>query len=233
MPRWGVDPGPRGLTRIGPFGPRRFRDLTLYTRGMTSRYPRAVATLAIGVMILAGLPATALGHAELDTATPADGSTVEGTPDLIELLFTEAVTEGSSLELRGADDTVLATGGPDPAGTIRMTLIPPTLGPGTYTVRWTARAADSHVERGTVSFTVVEPPPTPSATPTPAPSVTAAPTPSPTPTPEATPSPSPTPSPEPTDPTAAGGDVLIPIVAAVVLLGVLGAYLVRRRSGAA
>jgi len=189
----------------------------------------------MSVMILAGLPATALGHAELDTSTPADGSTVDGTPDLIELLFTEAVTEGSSLELRAADDTALATGGPDPAGTIRMTVVAPTLEPGIYTVRWTARAADGHVERGTVTFTVAEPPPSPSPTPTPsaAPSATPAPTPSPPPTPEVTPSPSPTTSPAPTDPTAAGGDAIVPIVAAILLLGVLGAYLFRRRSGAA
>jgi len=194
---------------------------------MTSRFPRAFAALAIGMMILAALPAAVLGHAELDTATPADGSTVDGTPDLIELLFTEAVTEGSSLELRAGDDAVLATGGPDPAGTIRMTLVPPTLDSGTYTIRWTARASDGHVERGTVTFTVAVSKPTPS--PTAAPSITPVPTASAAPTPEVTPSPSPAPA----DPTAAGGDAIVPIVAAVVLLGVLGAFLLRRRSGAA
>lgn len=198
---------------------------------MSPHARRLLGACALTAVLLLAVPGTAVAHAELETATPADGSTVEGTPDLIELLFTEAVIEGSSLELRSAADTVLATGGPDPAGTIRMTVVPPTLEPGVYTVRWAARTEDGHVERGTVSFTVAEPPATPSPTPTPAPSVTAAPSPSPT--PEPTPSPSPTLSPAPTDPTAAGGDVLIPIVAAVVLLGVLGAYLLRRRSGAA
>jgi len=201
---------------------------------MLSSSRRLVGVCALAILLLLALPGMAFAHAELETATPADGSTVEGTPDEIVFLFTEAVFEGSSLELRSAADAVVATGGPDPAGTIRMAIVPPTLEPGTYTVRWTAIASDGHVERGTVTFVVTAPPtPSPTPAPTPAPSASASPTASPTSTPDATPSPTPAPSAAPTDPTAGSGDVLIPIVVALVLLGALGASLLRRRNSAA
>jgi len=201
---------------------------------MLSPSRRLAGVCALAILLLLALPGTAAADAELETAIPADGSTVEGTPDEIVLLFTQPVFEGSSLELRSAADEVLATGGPDPAGTIRMAIVPPTLESGTYTVRWTSIASDGHVVRGTVTFVVTAPPtPSPTPEPTPAPSASASPAASPTSTPDATPSHTPAPSAAPTDPTAGSGDVLIPIIAALVVLGALGVYLLRRRSGAA
>jgi methionine-rich copper-binding protein CopC len=202
-----------------------------------SRSTLARAALAAALLFFI-LPLTVAAHAELESASPADGSTVEGTPDQIVLVFSEAVDAGrSSLELRSAADAVVATGAPDPADPTRMVLEPPELDPGAYTIRWTSVAADGHVERGTVAFTVTTPPPTPTPTPTrtptPAPSATPAPTASPTPTPAAASSPTPAPSAPPAEPTAGTGDVLIPILAGVVLLGGFGAFLLRRRSGGA
>jgi LPXTG-motif cell wall-anchored protein len=194
---------------------------------------RLTGVTLLATLLVLAIPGVASGHAELETATPADGTTVEGTPDVIELLFTEAVSEGSSLELRSSSDAVIATGGPDPAGTTRMTLTPADLAPGGYTVRWTAVADDGHVERGTVAFTVLAPAPTPSPTPAPTGTPAVTPSSSPSASPSPTPTPAPSPSADPTDSTGGTTDVIIPIVAAVVLLGALGAYLLRRRAGGA
>lgn len=191
------------------------------------------AALAAAFLLIS-LPLPAAAHAELASANPADGSAVEGLPDEIVLVFTEAVDAGrSSIELRSSADAVLATGGADPADATRMIIEPPALpelAPGAYTIRWTAVADDGHVERGTIGFTVTAPAPTP--TPTPAPSVTPTPTVSSAPTPDVTASPTPAPSAAPTEPAGGSGDVLIPIVAGLVLLGAFGAWLLRRRGGA-
>ena len=105
-----------------------------------------------------------------------------------------------------------------------------TLAPGAYVIRWTAVAEDGHVERGRLTFTVEEPTPSPSPTPAPteaaSESASASPSASPVATPTATPAPSPSAD---TTPVASGGtDVLLPIVAALAIVGVV-AYLVLRR----
>ena len=191
---------------------------------------RLVVALALSLLTLGLTPAFVLAHAELETSTPADGATVEGSPDEIVLVYSEAVVEGSSLTLRDAASAVVATGGPDPADATRMTIDPPELGPGTYRTESAARSADGHTDRVTLSFTVA---PVPSPTPTATPAPTAVPTvmPSASATPSSEPSPTPVPSAEPSDPTAGTGDVLIPILTAVAILGALGAYLLRRRGG--
>jgi hypothetical protein len=104
------------------------------------------------------------------------------------------------------------------------------LGPGSYKVQWTSVAADKDVARGTFSFTVLEPtpaPPTPTPAPTAAPSD--APSESPTGAPSAAPaSRAPTASPTPSPDTAGAADVLVPVIAALVLVVVAGAWLLRR-----
>ena len=194
--------------------------------------PRLPSRLAVAIVLslltLGLTPALVRGHAELETSTPADGLAVEGSPEEIVLVYSEAVIEGSSLTLRDAGGAVVATGGPDPADATRMTIDPPELAPGNYRIESAARSADGHTDRLTVSFTVTLPP---SPTPTMTPARTAVPTvtPSAAPTPSPEPSPSPVPSSDPSDPASGSGDVLIPILTAVAILGALGAYLVRRR----
>ena len=107
------------------------------------------------------------------------------------------------------------------------------LGPGAYTIAWTAAAEDGHIERGKLGFTVLEPTappatptPLPSATPSAVPSVSPTPTPAPTGTPVATEAPSP--GPDTGAPVASTGDVLLPIVAGLVLVGVVGFLVLRR-----
>lgn len=78
-------------------------------RHLTSRLATAIA-LTLSLLLIA--PAAILAHAELDVPTPTDGTTFEGTPATIEGTFTQDLdAEGSSLQLRGAEDTLIAEGG--------------------------------------------------------------------------------------------------------------------------
>jgi copper resistance protein C len=176
------------------------------------------------------LPTTVTAHAELQTATPKDGATVAGAPPGISGTYSEAMTtSGSSLVLLGPDGKQVATGGVDPANDRRMTIDPvPDLVPGVYTVKSTTKsAADGDIDRKEWTFTVV---PAPTPTPTLAPSATAAPS---VPAALASASPTPNASPAPSgavDGTSSGGgDVVLPIIAALAIVGVGGALLLGRR----
>ena len=187
---------------------------------------RFAALLAL--LFLLAVPGLVLAHAELRTSDPADGSTVEGTPGVIVADFTEALADGSRLVLRGPDGERVAEGRIHESNDTRMIIEPPELAAGDYEVRWTAVADDGHVERGSYSFTVVA-----AATPEPtdSPIATVAPTDAPTDSPAPTPVPSV--SPEPTgggtDTAATTTDALIPIVAALALVAILGGFLLSRR----
>lgn len=204
-------------------------------RRLPARRFRLVVPVAVLALVL--LPSVALAHAELETSTPKDGATVEGTPTEIAGTYSEGMDpDGSSLKLLDADGTQVAQGGVDPDDDKRMAVTDiPELAPGTYTVKSTTKSAeDGDVDRKEWSFTVAAAPtPSPSPTPTPAPttapSATAAPSPTPAP-PSASPVPSATPTPSADGgTTGSGSDVLLPIIAAVVIVGVIAGYLFSRR----
>lgn len=198
----------------------------------TSRRRSSVPGAFLLALLFAVLaPAIVAAHAELVTATPADGATVEGTPPELAATFTEPLLPDSTLSIRDGAGTRLAVGGVDPADERRLVIDPvPALAAGTYEMRWSAFTADGHLERGTWSFTVTDPPPSD-------PPATAAPTeaPSASPAPSASDAPSPSPdassTPAPSDP--AGGDgaaILLPILAALAIVGG-GALLLLGRRG--
>jgi len=198
-------------------------------------HPTTRFATAIALAFLLLLPAAVMAHAELDTPTPADGATVEGTPAAIEATFTEPLDpEGSSLQMQDAAGDVVAAGGPVEGDPQRMSIDPvPALPPGEYTVRWTSLSAvDPHVERGTWSFTVTA---EPTLAPTPVATDTSTTTPSTGPTTEPSLAPTTAPSPSPSgdgDPAASEGDVLVPIIAALAIVAIAGVVLLNRRGRA-
>jgi hypothetical protein len=194
-------------------------------RTRTGRF-RAAGLLALALLAL--LPASALGHAELSSTSPADGDVVEESLTRLTADFTEDLADGSAMTLRDAAGTVVAEGGIHPSNErLLLIVLDEPLPSGEYAIEWQALAADGHIERGTYRFTVAV-----TATPTaeaPSPSAGASAPPS-EPAPTATPLPAtPAPTAAPTDPAASSGDVLLPILAAVVLVGLLGGYLLFRR----
>jgi len=167
---------------------------------------RRAATAAFLALLAAALvPAVVLGHSELVSSSPADGTVFAAPPTAIGGDFSEAVDPArSSMELRGPDGARVATGGVPEGGPVtRMTIAGlPDLAPGTYEVRWTTVTPDDNgVERGTFAFIVA--------------AATSAPTDAPAPAPA---------------PDAAAGDLLLPLaVLAAVLVGGGAWFALRRR----
>jgi methionine-rich copper-binding protein CopC len=201
---------------------------------------RASRTSRVGFAVLAGLitalliaATVAFGHAELATVTPADKSTVQGSPTEIVMTFVQNLDPAkSSIVVVDSANKVVVQGGTVPAGQKReMDLaITTPLAPGTYTIRWTTFSTeDQETARGTTTFTVTAPPP--SASPSVAPSASAA-------APSALPSVVPTvvvsaaPSSPPTTPAASTNDAVIPIIVALIVLAGLGMWLLRGRARA-
>ncbi len=202
------------------------------------RHGLVIGAATILVLLLPGLVAA---HAELQKSSPTDTEVVTGTPPEIWGTYSEAVkVDGSSLVLQDAGSgKELARGGVDPADDKRMVITPvPELVPGDYIVKsTTVSAADGDIDRKQWIFTVLaaaspSPSEAPTATPSASPSASEAPSTTPAASASAVPSAAPTPAPSPSgsgSATGSSGDVLLPILVAVVLLAVLGGYLYTRR----
>ncbi len=191
---------------------------------------RRVATLIlVAAMAMLLMPGLALAHAELETATPADKSTVTEPVAEVSGIYSEAMTpDGSSLVVKDASGATVAQGTVDPEDDTRMVATPAVpLGSGTYSVESAAHSNDNHTERATWTFTVAVAPtlsPTPVATAPPSAAPTVVP---------ATPLPSVAPTPVPSadgSSTGSGSDVLLPIIVALIILSAGAAYLLSRRN---
>jgi methionine-rich copper-binding protein CopC len=191
---------------------------------------RTVVSLVILVATFA-TPASVFAHSELETATPPDGAVLSAPPPEIVLTFSAPLNPSkSSITLRDPSGMQIATGGVDPDDDTVMRLTPPGLEPGTYEIRWTSVAEDGDLLRDTLHFELTEPvTPTPTPTPSPSAARSAVPSLSPSPVASATLAPSPSPS-GAGAPTATTTDVLLPILAAIAVIVLLGAWLLRNRS---
>ena len=198
----------------------------------TRRRRVTAGVFAAALWLVAGTAAVQ-AHAELDTMSPADKSTVAW-PKQIVATFTERLdAAGSNLVLVDRGGTVVAQGGTvDAANPKRLTLdlsaTPPA--EGAFTVRWTSKSADDgDIDRGTTTFTAVAGPPASAASATVA---SASPTGPPPESASAAASVAATASPSPsggTGTSTTSTDALIPIVAVLVLIALLGLWLLRGR----
>lgn len=195
------------------------------------RASRRLSLVAIAATLALILPARAAAHTELETATPAAGSTVPSPFNgPILLTFSEELAVGSKADLLGPGGDVVASATVDgPTAAMSFELDAP-LDPGDYVTEWTGVAVDGHVERDTVAFTVAPAPPTqaPSPTPTPEPAASATPT-APSAEPTASATPPPTPTPAETTGTSGDSDVVLPIVVVLLVVAVGTAYPLSRR----
>ncbi|HEV8490199.1 MAG TPA: copper resistance protein CopC [Candidatus Limnocylindrales bacterium] len=187
---------------------------------------RVTHALLLGLVVLAVVASPVAAHAELVSSDPADKSEVEAPFDgPIVLTFDEPLAPGSKADLKDGTGATIASATVD--GDELVFALDDPLGTGQYTIQWTSVGADRDVERGTITFSVVPPPPTPTPAPTatPGPTATAIPTPSPAPTRSPTPS---------GNGTVAGGpaDVLFPLLGVVIAVVALGALLLRNRRSA-
>ncbi len=193
------------------------------------RFGRLAAALAANALLVILLPAVVSGHAEIKTPTPRDKSTVTEPITEISATYTETLAKDSRLKVTDSTGATVATGSVDPDNDKRMVATPEQpLESGTFTVASTAIAKDLHVERERWTFTV-EVPATPAPTPVVTPPASSSPTAAPTPSPIPSASPAPSASGEGGSPTGSTGDVILPIIAALAIVGVGGALLLGRR----
>ena len=144
---------------------RLLKDSTRQARVGSSRRPRgsrrwgvralAVCALAVGALAVAAGPASA--HVELTSSDPANGTTVTGPLDRISLGFLNPVTpvedQFALLDGNGSPLGIMEIVAADEGRTLAVLPDEP-LTAGTYGLKWSARAGDSHPLVGTVSFTV-------------------------------------------------------------------------------
>jgi methionine-rich copper-binding protein CopC len=206
---------------------------------LRSRRHRLVAWLALAALVTLWSPAVAAAHSDLESATPADKATVASPfSGPVVLTFSEELASGSKADLLGPGGAGVASATVDGPG--KTMTITPFLGtsfePGDYEVRWVSVAVDGDLLRGTLTFTVAPAPatPTPTATVTITSSVTETSRP-------ATPVPTPEVSPESPSPSASSflgengsdansGDVILPIVVALLVIVAGAVYLLGRRN---
>ena len=194
-----------------------------YTSQVTvsSSRPRSVprAALALFCLLWLATAATAAGHSELVSSDPATGATIGPVRDMpIVLIFSEALKAGSKADIIGPAGKI-GTATIDRNDDTMLTFTPTApLAPGAWRIEWTSVSVDKDILRDRILFTVQA-----LATPTPSPATSAAATPTPT------PSPSPAPSPPPNPANSTSSDALLPVIAAILAIVVLGLILLRSR----
>ena len=167
------------------------------------------------MLVWLSVATVAAAHAELVSSVPAKGSTVPASSAPIVLTFSEGMQPTSHADLLAPSGAKLGTATVDPADTTKLTFTPGSpLDPGVWTVKWTSIALDGHLLRDQYTFTV-------SAAASPAPSAST--------TSIASPTATPSPTPSPSGASATGASVLLPVLAAIIVIAVLALVLLRNR----
>ncbi len=101
------------------------------------------------------LTTLAFAHAFLDHATPAVGSSVQGSPSALELTFTQSIVAGfSGVSLKAEGGGSVPVGKPSISGNTLTARVGHALKPGTYVVSWHVVSVDTHHTQGSFRFTV-------------------------------------------------------------------------------
>lgn len=119
---------------------------------------RGLAALVSAGVLLVGGATPALAHARLRGSTPAPASTVTGSPEAVQLAFTEVVEPGQSQVLVTGPEGRVLTGvrtARDPRdATVLRAGLPPRLARGTYAVTWRVLSVDGHPVAASFRFAV-------------------------------------------------------------------------------
>jgi methionine-rich copper-binding protein CopC len=119
-------------------------------------YRFSLMLVAIGLLCVTQFPI--LAYAELRRSDPPSGAVLDHSPDEVFVWFSEPLSTGSKLSIfdeqfQPVDKGMTAIDASD-ATLMRKQLAP--LGPGRYTVNWTASTVDGYVSSGSYDFTVRE-----------------------------------------------------------------------------
>jgi methionine-rich copper-binding protein CopC len=198
---------------------------------MSNRHARG---LMAALLLLTLVPSGVLGHAELDTISPADKSSGPSPTEIVGTFVQNLDPTKSSFTVVDSTGKVVAQGGQVASDDVRKMTLPLTapLAPGAYVIRWvTVSTEDGELARGTTTFTVVAATPSPSLAPSASASPSTVPSEAASPSvePSALASPAPSPSGSGGTPTSTS-DAVIPVIGALIVLAALGLWLLRSRS---
>lgn len=110
------------------------------------------ARILVAALILAVTPVAVRAHAMLEQASPAAGSTMQGSPAEIRLKFTKEITDATTVTVTGPAGRVEAGKPLFEPYVVRIGLKP--MIAGAYRVEWHAMSADGHATQGSYTFTV-------------------------------------------------------------------------------
>ena len=129
------------------------------------RNNKTVVSACAAMMLLWLGTSSALAHAQLLKALPADKAELKQAPAKVELWFNELLEDGfNSIEVIRASDLSsktppnLAKGKPklDPADGTHLEIELPALEPGEYAIQYRVLSRDGHTAPGRVMFRVLE-----------------------------------------------------------------------------
>lgn len=103
------------------------------------------------------IPSTAMAHSKMETSIPAQGETINVSPELIEMSFDTKIEKISNFKLLNAAGEQMETERATVDNDTMTGAITAPLENGEYTVQWTIIGADGHAVEGKYSFTVDAP----------------------------------------------------------------------------
>jgi copper resistance protein C len=110
-----------------------------------------LATAALSVIATAPV---ATAHAELESTTPKQGSTVQRLPQQVTLTFSEPIRTPAFVEVTGPGSTNVASGDVRVRDEVLTQRLGDGTGGGAYSLAYRVTSADGHPISGTVRFTV-------------------------------------------------------------------------------
>lgn len=109
-----------------------------------------VSPIAVALCLMAGV---AQAHSHLASSTPKEGSTISMSPASIELNFSEAV-QVTALSIQKGDEKPQSLGPLPAKPAAKISVAPPSLEPGKYTVNYRVASDDNHIMSGALHFVV-------------------------------------------------------------------------------
>jgi copper resistance protein C len=110
-----------------------------------------LATAALSVVATAPV---ATAHAELESTTPKQGSTVQRLPQQVTLTFSEPIRTPAFVEVSGPGSANVASGDVQVRDEVLTQQLGDATGGGAYSMAYRVTSADGHPISGTVRFTV-------------------------------------------------------------------------------
>jgi len=111
----------------------------------------AILAVALSGTLMAG---PCMAHAKLQSSSPAAGTHLAEPPKTLTLTFNEAA-QVAVLKLTGGGKEIPIPVDKNAKASTSFTFPLPALAPGSYTVQWTAVAADdAHVTKGSFAFSI-------------------------------------------------------------------------------